>query len=72
MPNIEIYQGAGGLFHWRVKDEDGEILCWSKGYKTPESARRAARATEKNGRYPVKSELKENYSPSAKWKLEKY
>ena len=52
MHTIEVYQGNHNLFHWRVKDGNGEILFWSKGFRTPEAARRAALKLERSGNLP--------------------
>ena len=70
---IEIYRGAENLFHWRMKDERGEILCWSKhAFKTAEAARSAALSMRRRGAIPTKPALHEIYSATAKWSLDKY
>jgi uncharacterized protein YegP (UPF0339 family) len=72
MAHIEIYRGARNLFHWRVKNENGEIVCWSKGFHTLEAARRNARLTGRKGTLPPGSSMHETYNSGANWLLERF
>jgi uncharacterized protein YegP (UPF0339 family) len=34
MIKFQIYKGKDGLYHWRLKGANGEIVCWSEGYSS--------------------------------------
>lgn len=42
MIKFEIYIGQDNNWHWRLKASNGEIVCWSEGYTTKESATNSA------------------------------
>lgn len=44
----EMYRGEGQEFIFRLKDEDGNILIGSQGYKTKDSCRRGSQSVQKN------------------------
>jgi hypothetical protein len=71
LPTVEVYGDAN--FHWRMKDAEGRILCWSKrGFKTAAKARKDARMTIQRGAVPTEPALQETYSANVQWSLEKY
>jgi hypothetical protein len=73
LPTIEIYGDAHTNFHWRMKDAEGRILCWSKRrFKTPAGARKDARWMMARGKIPTAPALEETYSATTRWSLEKY
>ena len=38
MIKFEIYIGQDGLYHWRLKAINGEIVCWGEGYSSFKNA----------------------------------
>ena len=47
MIKFEIYLGQDGLYHWRLKAANGEIVCWGEGYNSKQGARSSAEWVKK-------------------------
>lgn len=44
LPRIQVIQGEGALWSWRLMTDGGTVLSHDEGYATEEDARRAAAA----------------------------
>lgn len=47
MGSFEIYKGEDGLFYWRLKSSNGEVIANGEGYDTRENAVRGVNTVEK-------------------------
>lgn len=40
LPKFQVFPGADGLFYWRLRAGNGEIVAHSEGYFSRDNARR--------------------------------
>ena len=48
MIKFEIYLGKDLLWHWRLKAANNEIVCWSEGYTSKQSAATSIKWVKQN------------------------